>query len=151
MNVRSMLGSLQIPVAVVGAALVAFAVVGVVTMPPPPPESDGFVSGLAAIALYVMGWVGFLVASLGLAIPPGEGYGVTFTRHQRWLFVIAAVAGVGSVVGPFVAFGLFLSNPSLMVSGWIAIMGIAVLALLSGLGWRGVQAIRQHTGASANG
>lgn len=142
MNVRSILGSLQIPVAVVGAALVAVAVVGTVTMPPPPPESDGFVAGLATIALYVVGWIGVLVASLGLAIPPGEGRGITFTRRQRWLFVLAAMASIGSVVVPFVAFGLLLSNPSLMVAGWLAIMGVAVLALFAGLGWRAAQAIR---------
>ena len=136
MNLRAALGSLQLPIAGIGALLVAVAIGGIATMPSPPPGSEGFVSGLAALFLYFVGWVGFLIMSTGLAIPPGEGYGITFDRRQRWLFVTAAVAGFLSAIGPFVAFGLLLSNPSLMVSAWLALMGVAIAALLLGIAWR---------------
>lgn len=142
MDLRSALGSLQLPVAGTGAFLVVVSVGQILTMPSPPPESDGFVGGLAVLFLYFLAWVGFLVLSLGLAIPPGDGYGITFTRAQRVLFLLAAVAALVSAVGPFVAFGLIYSNPSLMVSAWLAITGIALLALATGLGWRGVQAVQ---------
>ncbi|PSQ01744.1 hypothetical protein BRC92_10060 [Halobacteriales archaeon QS_4_69_31] len=142
MDLRSILGSLQLPVATVGTLLVVVAVGSVATMPSPPPESEGVVAGLAVLFMYVLAWVGFLVTSLGLAIPPGDGYGVTFTRYQRGLFVLAAVAGLLSAVGPFVAFGLVYSNPSLMTTAWLALASVAVLSLAAGLVWRGVQAVR---------
>lgn len=141
MRIRALLGSLQIPVAAVGAALVVFSVGSVVTMDPPP-EGDGFVAGLAILFMYFLAWVGFLVTSFGLAIPPGDGYGVTFNRYQRGLFVVAGVAGVLSAVGPFVLFGLLYSNPTLMGTTWVATMGVAVLSLAAGLCWRGVETVR---------
>lgn len=141
MNVRSLLGSLQLPIAAVGTVLVVFAVGQLVTMNPPPPGSEGFVHGLALIILYVLAWVGFVVLSMGLAIPPKDGYGIAFTRRQRGLFVTAAVAAVLSAVGPFVAFGLIYSNPTLLVSAWLAVMSVAIIALAAGLIWRGAEAI----------
>jgi len=141
MRVRALLGSLQIPVAAVGVALVLVSVGSVVTMDPPP-EGEGFVAGLALVFLYFLAWVGFLVTSFGLAIPPGDGYGVTFNRYQRGLFVIAGVAGFLSAVGPFVLFGLLYSNPSLMGTAWVATMGVAVLSLAAGLLWRGITSVR---------
>jgi hypothetical protein len=139
MDVRSALGSLQLPVAAVGLALVVFAVGGIVSMDPPPAGSEGFVGGLAVLFLYFLAWVGFLVLSLGLAIPPLNGYGLRFTRAQRGLFVLAGVAGLVSAVGPFVAFGLIYSNPNLLVTAWLAIVSVGILALLSGLVWRSIQ------------
>lgn len=152
MDLRALLGSLQIPVAALGGFLVIFSISLVLTMPSPPPESEGFVSGLAFIFLYFLAWVGVLVTSFGLAIPPGEGYGITFNRYQRGLFLLAGVAGVLSAVGPFAAFGLIYSNPSLMVNAWLATMGVAVIALLSGLVWRGAQTVyrRQIEDGSAS-
>ena len=142
MDVRSALGSLQLPVVAVGLALVVFAVGGIVSMDPPPAGSEGFVGGLAVLFLYFLAWVGFLVLSLGLAIPPLNGYGLRFTRAQRALFVLAGLAGLVSAVGPFVAFGLIYSNPGLMVTAWVATVGVGILALLTGLVWRGVQVWR---------
>ena len=112
-------------------------------MPSPPPESEGFVAGLAIVFLYFLGWIGFLVLSFGLAIPPGDGYGISFNRYQRGLFAFAGTAGVLSAVGPFIAFGLLLSHPSLMGTAWVVIMSVALIALTVGLLWRGVQAVRQ--------
>jgi len=152
MDAKSLFGSLQLPVATVGALLVALSVGSILTMPSPPPESEGFVAGLAVLFLYFLAWVGFLVLSAGLAIPPGDGYGITFTRAQRGLFVTAAVAGLLSAVGPFVAFGLLLSRPSLMAGAWLALMGLALTALTGGLVWRGIRAVwtRRPDGESAS-
>lgn len=142
MNVRALLGSLQLPVAVLGAGLVVVSIGGISTMPSPPPGSEGFAAGLALLFLYFLGWVGFLVLSFGLAIPPGDGYGIGFNRYQRGLFVLAGVAGLTSAIGPFVAFGLLFSHPSLIGIAWLVIMGVAVLALTAGLLWRGIQALQ---------
>lgn len=142
MNVRAMVGSLQIPIAVVGTLLIVFSVGAIVMIPSPPPGSEGFVSGLAFIFLYFLGWIGFLALSFGLAIPPGGGYGIRFNRYQRALFVLSGLAGILSAVGPFVAFGVLLSHPSLIGTAWVAIMGVGLLALTAGLLWRGVQAVQ---------
>ena len=151
MDVRSALGSLQIPVAGLGLALIVFAVGGILNVEPPPPGSDGFVGGLAVLFLYFLGWVGCLVLSVGLAIPPLNGYGLRFTRYQRGLFLLAALAAFLSAVGPFVLFGLVYSNPGAMVVAWFVVTGIAVLSLLSGLVWRGVQVWRADVDLVAAG
>lgn len=142
MKVRALLGSLQVPIAAIGLLGVAAAVGGIVTLDPPPAGSEGFLSGLAILFLYFLGWMGFLVLALGLAIPPGDGYGITFNRYQRGLFVVAAVGALASAVGPFVAFGLVYSNPSLLFNSWLVITSVAVLSLVGGLVWRGVEALR---------
>lgn len=151
MDVRSALGSLQLPIAALGLALVVFAVGGIVTMDPPPAGSEGFVGGLAVLFLYFLAWIGFLVLSAGLAIPPLNGYGLRFTRSQRGLFLLAALAALLSAVGPFVAFGLVYSNPGAMVTAWVVVTGVGVLSLLSGLVWRGVQVWRTDVDLVASG
>ncbi|MFC7251238.1 hypothetical protein ACFQJ5_15540 [Halomicroarcula sp. GCM10025324] len=142
MDVRSALGTLQLPVATLGLALLLVALVGIATMDPPPAGSDGFVGGLAVFFLYIVAWVGFLVLSLGLAIPPLGGYGLRFTRPQRGLFLLAGLAAFLSAVGPLVAFGLVFSNPGAMVLTWLAITAVGILSLVGGVVWRGVQVWR---------
>lgn len=143
MDARSLLGSLQLPIAGVGALVLVLSVATLLMIPPSPPESEGFVRGLAYIALYVIAWGGFVLFALGLAIPPGsDGFGIRFTRAQRALFAVAALAAVASGIGPFVAFALLYSNPSLFVNSLLALVVIAVLSLLAGLGWRAGQAVR---------
>jgi hypothetical protein len=137
-----MLGTLQLPVAGLGTLLVAFSIGSILTTSSPAPEGEGFVSGLAILFLYFLAWIGFLILSFGLSIPPGDGFGVTFNRYQRGLFIVAAGAGLLSAVGPFVAFGLLLSDTSLMVNSLLALMGVALLSLLVGLLWRAIQAIQ---------
>jgi hypothetical protein len=139
MRLRSVLGSLQLPVAVFGFVVVGFALVGAWSVPPSPPDSEGFVEGLAYIVLYAIGICGFVTGSLGLAIPPGDGYGVQFNRWQRWLFVAAAATAVGSIAVPLFGFGLSIgatTSLSLFLSAWFGLSVVAVCALLGGLGWR---------------
>ncbi|EMA08558.1 hypothetical protein [Haloferax denitrificans] len=141
-SLRTVLGSLQLPVAGAGVALLAFVWWTAATMPPPPPGSDGFAHGLAGFFLLVFGVVGFVLLAGGLLIPPGPGYGVHFTRRQRWLFAYALVA-------PALAVGGFLATVVLSagLGGLGGLAGSAVslvaltapLAVLVGVGWRGAQ------------
>lgn len=147
MNLRSLLGSLQLPVAGVGFLLVAVSAVELLALPPSPPGSDGFVEGLAALLLFVAAWAGFFLAAVGLAIPPGDGFGVRFTRWQRRLFVAAAALAVASAAVPVVALTLVVTlglPPSVVVLLWLGLMAAAVLALVGGVGWRVGQAVARR-------
>ncbi|MFK8215424.1 hypothetical protein [Haloferax volcanii] len=141
-SVRAVLGSLQLPVAGAGVALLAFVWRTAVTMPPTPPGSDGFAHGLAGFFLLVFGVVGFVLLAGGLLIPPGPGYGVRFTRRQRWLFAYALVA-------PALAVGGFLATVVLssalgglggLAGSVVSLVALtAPLAVLVGVGWKGAQ------------
>ncbi|MFB6095888.1 MAG: hypothetical protein ABEJ74_00680 [Haloferacaceae archaeon] len=148
MDARSLLGSLQLPIAGAGALVLALAVASTLALPPSPPDSEGFVRGLAFIVLYVLAWGGFVLLALGLAIPPGGGVGVDFTRGQRALFLLAALSGAGSVVVPFAAFALLYANPTQFLLLVGALVAVAVLSLLGGLGWRAGQALRARRGTA---
>jgi hypothetical protein len=147
MTLRSVLGSLQLPVAGLGVLLVVRSVVELQTLPQSPPGSDGFVEGLAVLFLFVIAWVGLVLVAVGLAIPPGDGVGVRFTRWQRRLFVAAAGLAVASVVLPLVLWSVVLASglsPSTVVLVWFGLMAAAVIALVGGVGWRaGQAAVRQ--------
>lgn len=140
MKTRALLGSFQLPVAGVGAVLLTGAVGTILLLPPA--EGEGFVRGLAVLFLYVLAWSGFVVLSVGLAIPPSGGYGIQFGRRQRGLFVVAAIAAVGSAIGPFVAFRLFYTDTELLVYSLLGLAGLAVIALSGGLLWRFGEVVR---------
>lgn len=146
MQLRSWLGSLQLPVAGVGVALVVFAAGSIATIPEPPAGSDGFVGGLAVVFLSLIGWAGLVVAPLGLAIPPSGGYGVRFNRYQRGLFVASSAGWFLAGVIPLLGFGLLLRQPDLMVSSLLALATAATLSLVAGLCWRGGEAIGRRVG-----
>jgi len=151
---RSILGSLQLPIAGLGGLLLVLSLSSLVSMPAPPPGSDGFVGGLATPVLYVLAWVGFLGLSLWLSIPVGSGFGIAFTRGHRGLFLLAARAALLSAFGPFVLFGLIYSNPSLMGLAWLVCMGVAVLAFFVAVLWRitnAIQSWRRLDGGPARG
>lgn len=146
MDLRSAVGSLQVPVAVVGGLLLVGALAQLAAMPEPPPGQDDIPHGFAVLFLYAVVWIGFVVGSLGLAIPPGDGYGIRFNRYQRLLFLGAAGAAFASLLLPIVAFGwLFATtmggNVELAVLAWFGPSALAVIALVGGLGWRAAEEI----------
>ena len=147
MNFRSALGSLQLPVAAIGALLVAFAVSGVLSLASAPaPDGEGFVRGLAVVFLYVIGLLGFVVFALGLAIRPGEGRGVSFRRHQRQLLFAGAGATAAALLLPLVAFGVLygaaLEGGQLPLYLWGLLHVVGALSVGTALAWRGTEAIR---------
>ncbi|PSP55167.1 hypothetical protein BRC82_06555 [Halobacteriales archaeon QS_1_67_19] len=144
MRVRSALGSLQLPIAGFGLLVSGWSIRRALALPEPPAGSDGFVSGLASLALYALALIGFVVAALGFAIPPGDGFGVRFNRWQRRLFVGAAVAALLSVFAPLIAWSAVAATGlgfGVVAWSWIALLGCAVLALGGGLAWRVGEAV----------
>lgn len=143
----SRFGFLQLPIAGFGLLGVALAVSQFLTLPPPPPDGDGFVEGLAVFFLYVIGFAGFVIAALGFAIPPGDHVGIRFNRWQRRLLVGAAVCALGSVVAPLAAWPVLASTSlgvDVVFGAWIGLSVVAVLALVGGLGWRAGEAVARR-------
>ena len=149
MKLRSALGSLQLPVAGLGLLVVAVSLTQLQAIPEPPPGSDGFVEGLATFFLGLLALGGFVVSSLGFAIPPGEGYGVRFGRWQRRLFVAAAVGGLASLLVPLFAWSVASATglgPGAVVLAWLGTLALAVLSFVAALGWRIAEAVARRVG-----
>jgi len=150
MNLRSALGSLQLPVGGLGLLVVAVSLAQLHAIPEPPPGSDGFVEGLATFFLGLLALGGFVVSALGFAIPPGEGYGVRFGRWQRRLFVAAAVGGLVSLLVPLFAWSVVAATgvgPGVVVLAWLGTLALAVLSFVGTLGWRIAEAVARRVGA----
>ena len=141
-SLRAILGSLQLPVAGAGLVVLALTWSTFQSLPPSPPQSDGFVEGLAAFFLLLFGLFGYGLFVGGLLIPPGPGYGIEFTHKQRWLFAYALVAPVVGVAIFFVGIASMYDPGDTMESVFgflsLAVVG-APLALVVGLGWKAVQ------------
>lgn len=147
MSLRSRLGGLQLPVAAVGLLVAALAIAQFLALEPAPPDGDGFVRGLAVLFLYVAGVAGFVVAALGFAVPPGDGFGIRFNRTQRRLLVGAALAAFGSLVAPLVAWPVMAATPlgfEGVVWSWVALTALAVLAFVGSLGWRAAEEVARR-------
>lgn len=141
-SLRAILGSMQLPVAGLGLVVLGATWWWFRNLPPSPPGSDGFVEGLAGIFLLVFGLAGYALFVAGLLIPPGPGYGIQFTRKQRWLFAYALVVPVVGVVVFFSSIAMSAavggaSEPLLTV--FFVIVPTAPLAVVVGLGWKGGQ------------
>jgi hypothetical protein len=142
MDIRATLESSQLPIASFGALVCLGAIASVWSMPPA--EGDGFVTGLATLVLYVVAWIGFIVTCLGLAIPVSDGLGIQFNPWQRRLFLAAAVFGVLGVVSPLVFWPVVATTAlslDAVAMAWVGVMGLAVLSMVGGLGWRAVEAV----------
>lgn len=147
MTLRSGLRSLQLPVAGFGLLVVAQAIHELRTIPEPPPGSDGFVGGLAVFFLGLFALGGFVIAALGFAIPPGDGFGIRFDPWQRRLFVAAALAAVASILAPLVGWSVLVAlglGPGAVVFVWFGLAAVAVLAFAVALGWRIAQAVARR-------
>lgn len=139
MRSRGIIGSLQLPIAGLGGLLLVGALVSLLTMPPSPPESEGFVRGLAILVLFVAAWAGFVIIAIGLAIQPRTNTGIRFNQWQRRLFILAAILSVFSLLTPLIFWsvvattGISLGSATLT---WVVVMTLAILSLFTGLGWR---------------
>ncbi|WP_411964775.1 hypothetical protein [Haloferax sp. YSMS24] len=141
-SLRAILGSLQLPISGVGLVVLVLTWQTFRTLPPSPPQSDGFVEGLAAFFLLVLGLAGYVLFVGGLLIPPGPGYGIEFTRKQRWLFAYALAAPVAGVAIFFAGIAS-MYDPGDTMEFVFGVLSLAVvgapLALLTGIGWKAVQ------------
>lgn len=120
-----------------GGGLVAVgAGVELATIPPAPPESEGFVTGLAYIFGGVILVVALGVAALGVALPSmlGVDDGLGFGRWQR-----LALKGAGALLGGgfLVAVGLAATvGFQFGAFAFLVAVAVGVLVVVGTVGWR---------------
>lgn len=121
---------------VVGVGVAAATVYQLATMPPPPPGSDGFAHGMAAIVGSVVIVLSLGLATVSVVLPAllGRADPLGFGRHQRLALKVAGVLVVGGfVVG--VTFGLLTILP-FGVLVWLAFVALAACVVVVTLAWR---------------
>ncbi|WP_254766955.1 hypothetical protein [Salinilacihabitans rarus] len=152
MRVRALLTSLQLPVAGVGLLLVAASGYRLLTLPEPPVGSNGFVDGVVAFFLYLCVVAGLIVTAIGLAIPADDQSGVRFRRHQRLLFVLAALAALAGLLSPLVVWPAAVAagaSAAVVFRSWLGLTALAGLVILVGVGWRAVEVALARLGGTA--
>lgn len=121
---------------VIGVVVAAQSVHSLATMPPPPPESDGFVRGLALFFGTVKIVFALGLAAVGVALPTllGADDPLGFGRWQRHalkgaVLVIAAGFVLGLAYGSVteMQFGAFL---------WLFSIAVAVFTVAATMAWR---------------
>lgn len=131
----------RVVLVVAGLGVVAATVLTLVSMPPSPPESDGFVRGLAWIFGSVIVVLALGAAALGVALPSilGTDDSLGFGRGQRVLLKAAAVLGGGGfLLGLAVGFTSELQFGFLV---WLSTIVLGVLVVCLAVVWRLAEAV----------
>ncbi len=123
--------AIRIGVVILAAGITIATVLYMASMPPPPPESDGFAHGMAAI---IGG--GIILISLGLAILTiitptllGRGDPMGFTHRQR-----LGLKAAGGLVGLGVIIAIVTGLNGVVVL--LALLGLAFSVVCAILIWR---------------
>lgn len=128
-------------------ALVA-SVVFVWTIPEPPPDSDGFVHGLAAAGAILFALQGLLVVAVGVALAGVEAAVVTTARQRLVGQAGTALAAVGP---PLVLVWAHVGGPPELTGAAFVAVTLGVLVVAVVCGWifvaEVVRGIRRKTAA----
>jgi hypothetical protein len=136
-NAKSvLLGAVRVVFVGLGVGIAALTVLELVSRPPPPPESDGFAHGMAAIIGGIIVVLTLGLAAVGISLPTllGRDDPLGFGRWQR-----LALKGAGVLVGG----GFVVALASGFVSGlqygivlWLGLVALASLVVAATLVWR---------------
>lgn len=143
-NVKSaLLAAVRILFVVAGVGVAALTVLELATMPPPPPESDGFVHGLAAIVGSVVIVLSLGLAAVGISLPTllGQDDRLGFNRWQR-----LALKGAGVLIGGGVVVGLAFGLATELQFGiilWLGFVALATCVVCATVVWRLAEALVQ--------
>lgn len=125
---------LRVLLILVGVGLFASGLNTVASMPMGPPESDGFIEGLAYIYAILIGGIGLLLVQIGYVLPTGSGrlqIGPLTNRSP------ATRGGITAIVYLLIAFVMVYGIP-LLVPGVTASMtyatGLFVFVIAGGAG-----------------
>ena len=134
-----------------GVAVATLTVNELASMPPPPPESDGFAHGMAAIfgGLIVVTSLG--VSAVGVALPTliGRDDPLGFTRWQRLALKVAVLLiGGGLLVGLAVGVVTELQYGIVL---WLGLVFVATVVVCATLVWRVVQGVVRLAMRTAGG
>lgn len=138
------ISAVRLVLVVGGTVLVAATLRALLSIPPAPPDGDGFVTGMAYVVWGVVLVVSFAVAGLGVVLPAvlGADDSLGFGDAQRSLLKLAG----GLLVGGFLL-GVILTLAVAVEVGvllWIAATLLGVLGISVALAWRLAEAIRDR-------
>lgn len=130
------LASIRVVFVLVRVGIAALTVRELATMPPPPPDSDGFAHGMAALFGGVIVVLTLGLAAVGVSLPAllGRDDRLGFNRWQR-----LALKGAGALIGGGILVGLAFGLLAGLQYGIILWLGLAVLAVCvvcATLAWR---------------
>lgn len=124
-----------------GGLVVAIATIhALATLSPPPPGSDGFVTGMAFLGGSVLVVLAAGAASLGVVLPTvlGAADPLGFGRGQRRLLKGAAgTAGGGFLLGLAVGLASELQYGLIL---WLGLLLLATLVVCLAVAWRAAEA-----------
>lgn len=131
---------------IVGAGLLvtALTVQWLATMPPPPPDSDGFAHGMAGLFGGVIIIMSLGASAFGVALPAviGQEDPLGFNRRQRLVLQVAGIVIGGGIV---VGLGSGLVTPlQYGIILWLGLVILAVLLVCAVLVWRLAEAVVQR-------
>lgn len=130
------LGAIRFVLVVGGIVFAVGSIYAVLTIPPPPPDSDGFATGMAYLVGGVILVVSLGVTGLGVTLPAmlGTDDPLGFNDYQRWILKIGGVFFVGGfLVNVVVALALGLETGLIL---WFGTILVGVLAVCLALAWR---------------
>jgi len=134
-----------------GVVVAALTVLELVSMPPPPPDSDGFAHGMAGLVGGVVIAVSLGVAAVSVVLPSllGRGDPLGFNRLQRRVLQAAGLLVVGGFALSL-AYGVLTD---LLLAGvlWFGFVVIAILGVGATLVWRLGEVVVAHLSGAADG
>lgn len=154
----SIRAAFQAAVTGLGVLVVAFGVSVAASIETPPGGGD-IPTGFATLFSWALVAVGVVLTGIGLVLLDDTGLGAYLERGQRRLVRAGGALLLAAALLPFVAvlllpvlFGLVGPgtgrDPNAVLSNallaWLALVGLGGLGVLSGVGWRLVDALRER-------
>lgn len=132
-----------------GVGVAAATAYELATMPPPPPDSDGFAHGMAAIFGSAIIVVSLGLATVSVVLPSvlGRDDPLGFNRWQR-----LALKGAGVLIGGGFVLGMaygFITIPPFGVILWLVFVALAAVVVGATLVWRLGEVLFGHLSRSA--
>lgn len=130
------LTAVRLGVVVAGLLVAGWTVLRLLSMPPPPPDSDGFAHGMAGLIGGLLVLVSLGVAAVAVILPSllDRTDPLGFDRRQRQLLRAAGVLLVGGLLVAL-AWGL-VSGLLAGVMLWFVLVVVAALVVVLTLLWR---------------
>jgi len=135
-------GALRAFLVVGGLLLVAGGVSLWLSVPPPPPRTDGFPAGLAYGFALLLVAAGFGLGGLGLLV--GSESAVFSDEQNRVLRVSGGLVFSSFVAGVVLLFGF--NRLMLALDAWAGLLGLGILGVVVVLCWRAGEAVLDAVG-----
>lgn len=135
----TLLNGFRIGVVLVGGGVAVLTVLRLASMPPPPPDSDGFAYGMAAIFGGGLILLSLSLATMTVILPTllGRDDPLGFNRWQRLV-----LKGAGGLIGLGLGLALVMGLNGVVLL--LALLMVAFGLVCAMLGWRGFEVVRDR-------